>query len=244
MDAQRQFLTGRYQQLWEGSIDHVRAGDVQLDPLLAKGEPDQRRCLTVLLRPSAEVQHAVAGFLDQLREIDPRQYYYQPGELHVTVLALFTATIDHARFFARYHDYWEALNAVLACVPTFSIEFTGVTLTRDAIMIGGFPNNTVLNDTREILRNELRARGLTEGLDGRYVLQTAHLTAVRFRHLLQNSQSFADKLEAFRNHPFGRTPVKEFHLVRNDWYMSTLSVKVLERYQLSSSSTPQVSQPV
>ena len=243
MNSLHEFLRERYTGLWNGAIDDVREGRVTIDPLLASRAPDRRRCITLLARPSAAVQQSVAGFLDELRAIDPEQYYYHPTELHVTVLSLFTATLEHERYLARYGDYLAAVKAALAGAPAFGIEFTGVTLTREAVMIQGFPANTVLNDLRETLRNELRARHLTEGLDSRYLLQTAHMTAVRFRTALQDGRRFAGILERYRNHAFGRMQVQELNLVRNDWYMSRASVEVLERYQLSSSSAPQGSQP-
>ncbi len=244
MNPRRDFLSERYAQLWNGAIDFVRGGAVNVDPLLAIREPDLRRCLTVIVRPDAETREAVAVFLDQLRDLDPEQYYYDPSELHVTVLSLFTATPDFQKYLVRYDEYLGAVRAALSQGRSFSIEFTGVTLTRDAIMIQGYPDSSILNDVRETLRKELRARGLTDGLDARYVLQTAHMTVVRFRNSLRNSGLFAQIMENYRGQGFGQTKVSEVHLVHNDWYMSRSSVKILDQYQLSSNSTPKVSQPL
>jgi len=243
MNSTHEFLRERYAGLWQGAINEVREGRVTIDPLLASREPDRRRCITLLARPSAAIQHSVQEFLKELRAIDPEQYYYDPTELHVTVLSLFTATLEYARYLARYAEYLAAVRAARARVPAFEIEFTGVTLTREAVMIQGFPEPSALNDLRESLRNELRARHLTEGLDGRYVLQTAHMTVVRFRAPLRESARFTGMLLRYRNHLFGRTTVEELNLMRNDWYMSRASVEILERYQLSSNSAPQGSHP-
>ena len=237
MDLQRKFLTDRYQQLWDDAIEHVRLGAVNIDPLLASREPDRRRCLTVLARPSAEVQSRVGDFLNHLCAVDPEQYYYQSSELHVTVLSLFTGTLKFEKHFRHYDRYLEAVNTALAGGPIFSLEFTGVTLTREAIMIQGYFDDTILNDTRDALRKALQSRDLTEGLDSRYFLQTAHMTAVRFRHPLQQSQNYAEILEHYRQHDFGRTQVQELSLVRNDWYMSAPSAEVMKKYQLSSNFT-------
>ena len=243
MNAAHEFLQERYAGLWNGTINEVREGRVTIDPLLASREPDRRRCITVLARPSAAIQKSVSGFLNELRAIDPDQYYYDPAELHVTVLSLFTATLEHERYLARYAEYLAAVKSVLTNAPSFLIEFMGVTLTREAIMTQGFPETTALNDLRETLRNELRARHLTEGLDSRYILQTAHMTVVRFRAPLRESAGFAGVLERYRNHTFGQIQVQELNLVRNDWYMARMSVELLERFQLSSNSAPQGSQP-
>ena len=183
--------------------------------------PDQRRGLTVLARPSNTIRQSVGDFLQTLRAVDPHQYYYDPAELHVTLLSLFTATIEVDRYLIHYKKYAEAVRAALAGVPAFEIEFTGVTLTLEAVMI----------------------QGLTEGLDARYRLETAHMTVVRYRAHLSDIVTYVHMLEQFRQHPFGRTSVQELNLVSNDWYMSKSVVEVRERYQLSSGSVPQASQP-
>jgi 2'-5' RNA ligase len=236
MDAKRDFLTNRYQHIWDGAFDQVRHGQITIDPLLAQRKADQRRCLTVLVRPSGSVQAAIATLFAELRGIEPEQYYYAAEELHVTVLSLFTATLDHARLLARYEEYLAAVQAALAQGQTFEIEFTGITLSREAILIQGFPDSLALQELREALRQELRARGLVEGLDGRYLLQTAHITAVRFREPLRQPLIFGQILEKYRNYKFGQTAVKELQLVRNDWYMSQRSVEVLQRYSLAESA--------
>lgn len=232
MHSQREFLNQRYQEMWDGAIERVRRGDVIIDPVLASREPDRRRSLTVLVRPSSAVHNQVAAFLDQLRIIEPEQYHYDPAELHVTVLSLFAGTPDYERLLVRLPDYLEAVSVALAGAPTFEIEFCGVTLSREAVLVQGFPNNLCLEELREKLRQELRARDLTEGLDARYRLVTAHTTALRFRAPLQRSEELAQALEDYRAHDFGRTTATELHLVRNDWYMSRQSVEVHRRLEL------------
>ncbi len=244
MNSQRNFLLARYSQLWDGAIESVRHGEISIDPVLARREVDRRRGFTVLARPSSRLQQNVNTFLDQLRDIDPDQYYYHPTELHVTGLSLFTATLDYEKYLPHYDRYLEAVKAALSGVPSFWIEFTGVTLSREAIMIQGYPDSTVLNDLRETLRKELKVRHLTDGLDGRYHLETAHMTVVRFRNPLRDSLAYGNILENHHLHAFGRTKVQELCLVRNDWYMSRSVVEILQRYQLSSNSTPQESHPV
>ena len=128
MNPQREFLTRRYGQLWNDSIGLVRRGEASLDRLLASRQPDRRRCITLLIRPPAEVQRAVGELLERLRQIDPGQYYYAPEELHVTVLSLFTATLDHERHLVRYNDYLAAVNNAVAQARAFAIVFNGVTL--------------------------------------------------------------------------------------------------------------------
>lgn len=102
-----------YDRLWSEAIGTIRAGSVETDPVLAAGMPDRRRGLTLIARPSPLVRRRVAAFLDGLREIEPEQHYYAPSELHVTVLSLFTATVDHAPLLARTASYVSAADAAI-----------------------------------------------------------------------------------------------------------------------------------
>jgi 2'-5' RNA ligase len=226
------FLSRRYSGLWNDAVGSVRSGQIKIDPILALRIPDQRRGLTVIARPDETTKSSSEQFLNQLRHFDPQQYYYHPSEFHVTVLSLFTAKLDPAPQFAQSDQYFAAVQAALANVPAFTIEFRGLTMTEEAVMIQGFPETDVLDKTRENLRKELKNSGLIEGLDTRYKLQTAHMTVVRFKNSLANPQAYVDLLEQNRSHVFGRALISELHLVRNDWYMSRSVAEVLQRFPL------------
>jgi 2'-5' RNA ligase len=202
--------------------------------LLAEGSPDQRRGLTVIAQPSTNVRRHVNAFLDRLRQIEPDQHYYAPTEFHITVLSLFTATEEHERFFAHAGDYKAAVATALNRTAPLQIEFVGVTASPAAIMIQGFFDTEALNEARDALREELRLRGLTEGVDGRYRLETAHMTVARFRAPLRDSQRFLAALEESRLLPLGMTRVQSVKLVKNDWFMTHRVLEVVERYALPS----------
>lgn len=228
----RRRLQDRYDRMWSESIEKLRRGKIDIDAVLAAVKPDQRRGLTVVARPLANVRQRVAAFLRELRQLEPDQYYYAPSEFHLTVLSLFTATKEHARFFARKKEYIAAVDSVLRRAAPIRIQFDGVTASCAAIMIQGFCENEELNRTRDALREELRRRDLAEGLDIRYRLETAHMTVVRFRAPLRNSAKLALALEQARTRNFGATKVAAMHLVKNDWYMSRKTLEPIKRYRL------------
>jgi 2'-5' RNA ligase len=93
-----------------------------------------------------------------------------------------------------------------------------------------------LSDTlevmRERLRTELRESDLAEGLDTRYRIVTAHMTAVRFRAPIQKPKEFFDSVAAQRMKSFGVAKIRELGLVRNDWYMSSETREVLSEFRL------------
>jgi 2'-5' RNA ligase len=228
----RDRLQDRYDRLWSATVEDLKAGSIELDPVLAMGFPDRRRGLTVMARPSRAVRQRVAAFLDELCRLEPDQHYYALSELHVTILSLFTATVEHERFLARTEQYVAAVDSALRRVPPIRMEFDGLTASTGAIMIQGFCENEALNDGRDALRRELRSGGFGEDIDGRYRLETAHITVSRFRTHLRDNGKYAATLERARRLPFGATNITSLSLVKNDWYMSRQNLWTIKRYRL------------
>jgi len=220
----------RYNQLWSRALGRIRAGKIESDPVLQARAPDRRRGLTVIARPSPAVRQAVAVFLGELRRLEPDQYYYTASEFHLTVLALFTATVDFDRFFAQKERYIAAVDAALSSGALIHIVFEGITASPGTVMIQGFFETEKLHELRDSLRHQLRLRGLETGVDERYRLETAHMTVVRFRAPLRHPARFAETLKEARRRPFGGTTVRRFILVQNDWYMSRRTTVALKRY--------------
>lgn len=225
-------MSERYDRLWESALPAIRSGAIEIDATLANRISDRRRGFTLIARPSMETQDRILKFLDALKAIDPEQYYYAPDSLHVTVLSLFTATDAHERFSQHQKKYEVAVESAVTGTPPFEIQFNGITASSGAVMIQGFPRGDALEPLRERLRETLQSRNLTEGLDTRYRLVTAHLTVVRFRQPLRDSIRFAEKLEEFRCVRFGSSNIEVLRLVKNDWYMSPQNLKLLSDYPL------------
>jgi 2'-5' RNA ligase len=150
----------------------------------------------------------------------------------VTVLSLFTATVDHEPLLARAARYVSAVDAALRRAPPFRIEFEGVTVSPGAILVQGFPADEALDRLRDALRRALREHGLAEGVDARYRLETAHMTVARFRDRLRDGPRLAATLERARRRPFGATDVRGVSLVTTDWCMSRGVSETVKRYRL------------
>lgn len=86
---------------------------------------------------------------------------------------------------------------------------------------------------RDNLRRELRVRGLAKNLDGRYRLETAHMTVVRFRARLRDGEGMATALERSRHRRLGTTGIRSLSLVKNDWYMTRQLLEIVKRYRLA-----------
>jgi 2'-5' RNA ligase len=229
----RNRLQKLYDQMWSAAIAKIRTGKIDLDPVLEKRLPDQRRGLTVIARPSIAVRKQITAFLDELRRLEPHQYYYTASELHITVLSLFTAVVDNEPFFDQTDRYVAAADAALRNARPIPMEFQGITASPGTVMIQGFFPDNGLNELRDELRRHLRDRGLGSAIDTRYRLETAHMTVARFRTPLYNSKTFAAALIRARQRPFGATTINSLSLVENDWYMSPNITRTFKRYPLS-----------
>src|SRR3712207_3927328 len=98
-------LEQHYAQLWQAALASFRQGHVAIDRCLNDKQNDRRRGFTLIIRPTPVVTRQFARFLADLAAVEPDQYYYRPGEFHVTVLSLFTATADYQPYFAQQAAY-------------------------------------------------------------------------------------------------------------------------------------------
>jgi 2'-5' RNA ligase len=221
-----------YEMLWNENFESISRGDVDIDPYITDPASDQRRGLTLRFRPSPEVMQSILDFLGEIRAIEPGQFYYNHENLHFTVLSLFTAIPECQNEFDRLPAYEAAVTEVLEGMPPFSIHLIGITASRSAVMVCGYPQSGTLNDIRQRLRRNLNHAGLSQGLDVRYTLTAAHTTVMRFSSPLLKSGQFCEFLQKNKHREFGWLDVSIFELTKNDWYMSLQHTQVLNRYTL------------
>jgi 2'-5' RNA ligase len=232
MNLEDSFLRQRHDFLWSQTSNLIQNGKVEIDPILAAGQGDRRRGMTLLFRPPDEIQRKIVECLDELRELEPEQVYYHPVELHVTFLSMFTARENNKALFERTGEFVAAVSAWARGMVPFSISFRGITASPAALMIQGFTDAGKLNGARDSLRDALRVAGLGRGLDERYRLEVAHMTAMRFRHPLRDGTAFADALTRMRGRDFGSCEVNALDLVSSDWYMSRDTIQDMGHFRL------------
>jgi hypothetical protein len=87
------------------------------------------------------------GFLQEARNTEPNQYYYQSHELHTTILTIITSHVDFQLNEFDLPPYVEALNQAVANVPSFQIRYHGITASPDCVIILGFPEGMTLKIT-------------------------------------------------------------------------------------------------
>lgn len=225
-------LQSHYDAMWDRAWPAVSRGDVDCDLHLAGGL-DPRRGISLIARPAPALAARLADLQDRLADADPRQYRQPLSDLHMTVLSLFTVTEHCAPYLARRADYATAVRAAVADVPAFDVDLTGITTSRGAVLVRGFPRDDTLERLRTRMRDVLRVCGLGAGLDQRYRLVTAHMTVLRFVAPPADPARLAAALAALRDAPLGTMTVDTLELVVNDWYMSSAAVEPIERFTLS-----------
>ena len=224
-------LEQHYQLLWKNAAESFEQNQIQIDENLLNKQNDLRRGMTLLIRPNQAVIRCISLFLSDLANAEPNQYFYNSTEFHITLLSLFTATENYQPYYDKQSSYLRAVDKVLSQTRSFKISFRGITASPDAVMIQGFPANDALNHLRDRLRLQLTDEGLSDGLDRRYKIKTAHTTVFRFQSPPTDIKRFLQRLHNYRSYDFGEMIVNSVQMVENDWYMSHNEVNVIKEWK-------------
>lgn len=219
-----------YRELFEESVSAIAEGKVITDPLIDDPN-DDRRGITVLARPSRSVCEKIAVFQNALSRTDQHQYAQPSSDLHLTVLSLISCYTGFSLNDITVPDYVKIIADSLGDIGPFTVRFRGITASKDAVLIQGFPEDDTLETVRDRIRTNLKKSTLQHTLDSRYTIRTAHLTAVRFRHPLCAPAEYVALLHEFRDFDFGDT-TDALELVFNDWYQKKDLVKTLRLFPL------------
>lgn len=224
-----------YEQLWNEALPAFERGEPRMDPHLPDKTQDRRRGVSLAFWLPPSVQARVKLFLDLLAADFPGQYFYQPEELHVTVLTLISGSELWRREIADVPVFRGILREILGRHPSFKVAFRGVTASPNAVLIQGFPLDDGLAKIREAIRQGFAQKGFAGRLDRRYPNSAAHVTAMRFCQPAADWQRLATRLREKRQTPFGEMEVNALQLIWGDWYASANIVRQLEKYRLPDS---------
>jgi len=226
-----QNLTKIYQDLYNEAYSKILSGQYSIDENI-DNLSDQRFGITLLIRPQIEVKNAIQSFLNELKSIEPEQYYYPNSDLHITVLSIISCYEGFHLENISVDEYSKIISKSLESINEFEVEFKGTTASDSAIMIQGFPKDKTLNVIRENLRTNLGKSNLQHSMDKRYPLVTAHLTVVRFKKKLNDIASFMNCIEKYKDYNFGTSKIDTLHLVYNDWYQRDKKVQQLSEFKI------------
>ncbi len=226
-----------YDNLYSDSVREIRSGEYKIDTMMDSPD-DDRRGITLLFRPSAEVRKKISRILDTLRQLEPNQYYYPESDMHVTVLSIISCYPGFHLSSLDVPAYIRILQKALSGSKGFTLNFRGVTASPSCIMIRGFPENNALNGIRNTIRSIFKTSSLENSIDKRYELQTAHSTVLRFKERLSDIPKFLESLELYRDFDFGSCTVDSLEFVVNDWYLRERNTKKLFSFSLPFDKGP------
>jgi len=224
-------LFNHYNKLYTEAVQKILADEYEPDKLI-DSPTDKRFGITLLIRPDKNVKKEIQKLLDQFKLIEPEQYYYPSSDLHVTVMSIIVCNDGFNLHQINLEEYIDLIQKSIEGLPSFDIEFKGLTASPSCVMIQGFPGNNVLEQIRHRLRTNFKNSNLQQSLDKRYKIQAAHSTVLRFRKRLNNKDEFLKFIEQHRNDYFGSFSVDTLELVFNDWYQRKKKVKTLHRFKL------------
>lgn len=224
-------LKEHYNNLYTKSIQKISNDNYQIDHLI-DSSLDKRFGITLVIRPSVEVKNEIQKFLNQLKSIDPNQYYYQNSDIHITVMSIISCYDGFKLDDIELSEYIKTIEESIITNSNIKIEFKGITASPSCVMIQGFMNNESLNEIRNNLRENFKNTTLEQSIDKRYSIQTAHSTVVRFKETLNKKFEFLKTIEVFKDYNFGSFSVNNMELVYNDWYQKEKHVKELFKFDI------------
>lgn len=220
-----------YRKLYNESIYNISIDKYAIDSLI-DSKFDKRFGITLLIRPTNEVKNKIQKFINELKEVEPNQYYYPNSDLHITVMSIISCYDGFSIEKIEPLKYIELIKKCLSLNQNIEINFKGLTASNSCIMLQGFMNNNQLNEIRDNLRFEFKNSKLEQSLDKRYSLQTAHSTIVRFKNYFKQKQSFLKIIDKYSDYDFGTFTVNKIELVYNDWYQRKEFVKKMYEFEI------------
>ncbi len=217
--------------MWDKSVRKFKAGKFEFDPHI-DAENDKRYGITLRACPSAEIKERVSKTLKKLKAVAPHQYYYPQSDLHITILSIISCYDGFSLKQINTANYKTVIDEAIPAISPFNIRFKGITASPSCILVQGFPENNQLDQLRDNLRYGFNQTNLQHSIDDRYRLETAHLTAVRFKHPLVKPGSFIKQITGLRDTDFGNCRIEKLELVGNDWYQREEKVKVIHTFNL------------
>lgn len=225
-------LENHYNELWNQSLQKFRDNEFVFDPLI-NVDNDNRYGITLLARPSKEVKQNLSNVLGEIGSIAPNQYYYPESDLHITILSIISCYAGFSLDQINSSNYKKMIQSAIKSITPFEIVFRGLTASPSSILVKGFPTDGQLKVLRNELRKKFKNSNLQHSIDKRYKLQTAHMTAIRFKESFENSKRFISRITKLKESDFGRCVINKIELVGNDWYQRKDKVKSIAKFSLS-----------
>ncbi len=227
MDIKKHYLS-----MWNNSFQKFTDGKFEIDKAI--NSEDNRRGIALIIRPDEKTKKSIRAFLNELKKVEPNQYYYPAGDLHITILSIICCYDGFDLGKINLEKYVGIIEDAVKNFSPFDVSFKGITASPSCIMLQGFPDWEMINCLRESIRSSFQNSGLETSIDKRYVIKTMHSTVMRFSETITRKNEFLKILKSYREFEFGKFSVREIEFIYNDWYVRDKNTKVLHSFLLKS----------
>lgn len=107
--------------LYHESKAKIAGGNYEIDELI-DSKDDCRFGITLVIRPDQSTKANIKHFLDEVKAIDPNQYYYQNSDLHITVISIISCYVGFELEQINIQDYVKLIEEILLKHRSFEIQ--------------------------------------------------------------------------------------------------------------------------
>lgn len=208
-------LATLYNNINQQGISAIKNHQEQLDSNLRNFDKDMRRGLTLTASLPAHASRNIMFCLQKLAAIEPKQYFYPPADLHITIIDLIAASSDFSLSAFEEEKYKNAVGEIISQIGPIHWHLAGMITSSGALLVKGY-YSAELSTLRHALRKELPLHDLL--LKERYPTISGHITVVRYTNPFQQADRFLKTLEEFKSINFGQFTTSSLDLVVHDWY--------------------------
>ena len=221
-------MNNPFDDLWFFNRPNILENKIYKDPNLLSLENDKRLGLALLVKIEGECQEKIAQIIQQIKTIEPDQYYYPLSDLHVTITDLIVAHDNFVFDADLVERYVKIIEKIFQKTLSFDISFNGVIATKGAVILKAEAEKIL--KIRKKIERELTKNGIF--LNERFQRDFVHSTIARFRQNLKNPPEFVHKIEQLQNFNIGALKANKILFVLHDWYNSKGKTKVLKEFEL------------
>ena len=197
--------------IFQKNKEKILSGGIP-DKFLTNAKNDNRISLNLLIRINPEISDKIENCISELKNLEPSLYYYPKSDLHVTVIDILKASPDRS-IPENLNEYINCIKKCASQIKPFKIEFNGLTMSDNAIMVKGYYEYE-LQKFRELLRKTLKESGLS--IEERYETISCHITISRVPDKINNPNDLIKFIE--KDKMFGVIEIDSFELSLHNWY--------------------------
>ncbi len=164
----------------------IEVDEILAEDLSAPGT-DQRYGLNIIARPTSEIIQRIEKIQREFRSIEPHQYFYPPGDLHLTLLEVcFAESLGKVQ---------QTASTVLAKFRPHLLELDSFPILEQPVIgydqkgcaLNFVPRDGSLSSLRMKLSDQIELAGIR--IKTRYSPKSAHVTFLRFIRSLTTSEN-------------------------------------------------------